>query len=149
MPFDLPILPGALLGLCGFAFLAGLLDAVVGGGGLVQVPAALLFLPGLPVPTVLGTGKLASLTGTATATARYARRVELPWRALLPAGIVAAGCSWLGARAVSLLNPAVLKPALLALLIIMWIYTASRPALGAAHGPRFAPKRERAILVGL
>lgn len=149
LPFDLPIAPGALALLCGFAFLAGLLDAVVGGGGLVQVPAALLYLPMLPVPTVLGTGKFASLVGTATATARYARRVEIPWRALLLPALVASSCSWIGARAVSLLNPAVLKPALLGLLVLMWFYTLRRPALGAAHGPRFTPQRERGVLLAV
>jgi uncharacterized membrane protein YfcA len=54
-----------LAALCAAAFAAGLVDAVVGGGGLIQTPALFLFLPTVPVPTVLGTGKVASLVGTA------------------------------------------------------------------------------------
>ena len=103
--------------------------------------------------TILGTGKSASLVGTSASAARYAKRVAMPWRSLLPAGLVAAGCSWVGARAVSLLNPALLKPVLLGLLLALWIYTMAKPTLGADHQPRFAPDRERwavlAIAVGL
>ena len=150
MPFAdlLPALPPAippatLALLAAFAFAAGLVDAVVGGGGLIQVPAALVLLRGVPVLTILGTGKTASLVGTSAAAVRYARRVALPWRALLPAGLVAAGCSWVGARAVSLLNPMLLKPLLLGLLVALWGYTMAKPDLGAHHRPRFPPDRER------
>ena len=61
------------------AFVAGLVDSVVGGGGLIQTPALFLLLPGARVPTVLGTGKVASLAGTAAAAVTYARRVALDW----------------------------------------------------------------------
>ncbi len=135
--------PAALALLCAFAFAAGLVDAVVGGGGLIQVPAALVLLRGVPIPTILGTGKTAALVGTSAAAVRYARQVALPWRSLLPAGLVAAGCSWLGARAVSLLSPALLKPLLLGLLLALWAYTMAKPTLGADHQPRYAPATER------
>jgi uncharacterized membrane protein YfcA len=61
----------ALLG--SFVFLAGFIDAMVGGGGLIQLPALLVLLPGVPVPTVLGTGKLSSIAGTLAALRRYLR----------------------------------------------------------------------------
>jgi uncharacterized membrane protein YfcA len=54
-----------------FAFLAGFIDSIVGGGGLIQMPAMLVLLPGVPVPTVFGTGKVSSLAGTLAALRRY------------------------------------------------------------------------------
>ncbi|HEX4895728.1 MAG TPA: TSUP family transporter, partial [Solimonas sp.] len=73
---ELPLEAGIpLLVLCAFAFLAGFVDAVVGGGGLIQVPALFVFLPGLPPATLLGTNKFSSIWGTAAATTQYLRRV--------------------------------------------------------------------------
>jgi uncharacterized membrane protein YfcA len=59
--------------LCAASLLAGLIDGMVGGGGLIQLPALLLLLPEVPVPTVLGTGKVASLAGTSASAFRYLR----------------------------------------------------------------------------
>jgi uncharacterized membrane protein YfcA len=68
------LLSGATLAaLCGFAFLAGFTDSVVGGGGLIQIPALLVLLPGVPIPAVFGTNKLASAMGTVAAVRRLAR----------------------------------------------------------------------------
>ena len=85
--------------LCAAAFTAGLVDAVVGGGGLIQTPALFLFLPAsLPVSTVLGTGKVASLAGTAAAAGTYQRRVRVGWRVTAPAPVAAQLLAYLGAR---------------------------------------------------
>lgn len=70
--------------LCGFAFLAGFVDSIVGGGGLVQVPALFIFLPTAAVSTVFGTNKLAAIAGTAAAVPQYAQQVKISWRAVLP-----------------------------------------------------------------
>ncbi len=148
---DLPVSPGALLILCALAFFAGLVDSVIGGGGLIQVPALLVFLPGVPVATVFGTNKIISLAGTSVALARIAQAVDVPWRSVLPAALAAALFAFLGARAVSALNPALLKPVILALLIGVAVYTFIRKDLGALHQPRFAAHHERlvAIAVGI
>ena len=53
-----------LLTLCFFSITAGFVDAAVGGGGLIQLPAALILLPGVPIPTIFGTNKFSSLFGT-------------------------------------------------------------------------------------
>jgi hypothetical protein len=66
-----------LLLLCAAAFLAGAVDAVVGGGGLIQLPALLVVLPGAPVVALLGTNKLASIVGTAGAAVTYNRRISI------------------------------------------------------------------------
>ncbi len=140
--------------LCLFAFLAGFVDAVVGGGGLIQLPALLLLLPSAPADSlaaVLGTNKLSSICGTGTAVVQYARRVPINWRSILPAGVAAFLFSFLGARTVSSINPQVLKPLILFLLIAVAAYTCWKKDLGHLHAPQFTMHRERrfGILVGM
>ena len=135
-----------LLALCAFAFLAGFVDSVVGGGGLVQIPALLILLPHeTPMADVLGTNKLVGVAGTATAAWNYARHVRIDWRATLPA----AGCGFVfslwGARTVSHLNPALLRPMVLGLLIAVAVYTFARKDFGALHAPHLAETRKRWI----
>jgi uncharacterized membrane protein YfcA len=138
----------AVIWLSGFAFLAGFVDAVVGGGGLIQVPALLLFLPAglsVDVATVLGTNKAASIFGTGMAVAQYAPRVRIGWHAILPAAIAAFACAGLGAVAVSRLDRTLLEPLILVLLVLVTAYTALRPDLGRVHAPAFSAHRERSL----
>ena len=139
-----------ILYLCFFAFLAGFIDSVVGGGGLIQLPALLIFLPQVPVPTLLGTGKLAGLSGTAAAMWRYSRSVKLPWQSLLPAAATAFGFAFLGARAVSHLPQEALRPLVLVLLVAVAFYTFFKKDMGALHAPRLTLGREQlfAMLTG-
>lgn len=125
-----------LLALCGFSFLAGFVDAVVGGGGLIQIPALFVLLPGLPAATVFGTNKFASIWGTFSATIQYARRVPITWRLVLPAGAAAAAFSFLGAHSVSLISNAALKPMILAMLAAVLGYTLWKKDFGALHAPK-------------
>jgi len=69
--------------------IAGFVDAAVGGGGLIQLPAALILMPGVPIPTVLGTNKFASLFGTSFALQRYARHLKIDWSTVAPAAGIA------------------------------------------------------------
>ncbi|WP_192823177.1 TSUP family transporter [Rufibacter sp. LB8] len=140
-----------ILYLCLFAFLAGLIDSVVGGGGLIQLPALLVFLPQVALPTLFGTGKLAGIAGTSVSMWRYARNVEINWRALLPAAATAFVFSFLGARALSHFNADLLKPLILVLLVSVAIYTFFRKDFGAIHAPRLPQSREiwYGMLVGL
>ncbi len=116
--------------LCAFAFLAGLVDAVAGGGGLIQVPALFAVFPSLPPSILLGTNKLSALTGTTIATLRYAWSVPIQWRAVLPAAGIAGLGALAGAKTVTLVDPVVLRPLLLILLGAMAVYTLTRPKLG-------------------
>jgi uncharacterized membrane protein YfcA len=113
------------------AFFAGLVDAVVGGGGLVQIPALFGVMPQAAPATVFGTNKLSSVFGTAFATLRYARRVEVPWRAAAPAALAAFAFSYLGAMAVTLMPRDLLRPLVFVLLVAVTIYTYVRKDLGA------------------
>lgn len=135
--------------LCAFAFLAGFIDSIVGGGGLIQIPALLVFLPDAAVASVLGTNKLASIAGTAAAVPQYAKRVDMEWRALLPATAAAFGFSFLGARLVSLIDADVLRPVILVLLIVVAIYTFIRKDFGALHAPRLSATRQRWFGAGI
>ncbi|MBD2770013.1 TSUP family transporter [Hymenobacter sp. BT664] len=136
--------------LCFFAFLAGFIDSIVGGGGLIQLPAMLLLLPGVPVPTILGTGKVSSLAGTLAALRRYLSGPEpLPirWAVIGLTAVAAGGFAFLGARAVSLLPKEAVRPLVLGLLVVMAIYTFWRKDFGRLHAPRLSGRRE--VLTGL
>jgi uncharacterized membrane protein YfcA len=140
------VMPVEIVWLCGFAFLAGFVDAVVGGGGLIQLPALFLFLPpgmAAAVPAVLGTNKLSSICGTGMALWQYSRRVQIRWHTLWPAAGGAMVCSFLGARAVSSLRPEVVKPVIVGLLVAVAAWTYTRRDFGAHHAPRFAAGHER------
>lgn len=122
--------------LCGFAFLAGFIDAVAGGGGLIQVPALFVLMPQLAPATLFGTNKFASIWGTLAAAVQYSRRMPPVWSAVLPAGGAALVCSFLGARAVSHIDSAVLRPLVLLLMLAVLAYTLWKKNLGALHAPK-------------
>ena len=86
-----------LLFLCCMALLAGLVDSMVGGGGLIQVPALFNALPAALPGTLFGTNKLSAIAGTATACWRYARTVRINWAIAGPASLAALLCAlrWL------------------------------------------------------
>jgi uncharacterized protein len=142
---------GALqLGLIlGAAFTAGLIDAVVGGGGLITTPALLLLLPGAPVAGVLATTKASSIAGTTGAALSFAKSVKLDPRFLIPGMLTALPAAWLGARSVSHLDPAVIKPAILIVLVAMAGYTGWRPDLGLLSGKGIAPRAQPWAAAGI
>ncbi len=132
-----------LAALIGFAFVAGFVDAVVGGGGLIQVPALFVLKPELPPATLFGTNKLSSIVGTANASWQYARRVQLPWRILLLTAGTAFVFSFLGARAVSYFNPNALRPLIITLLLLVFLYTLVKKDFGSLHAPRLSASQQR------
>lgn len=139
----------SLLLLCAFSMAAGFVDAVVGGGGLIQLPAALLLLPGVPFPTLLGTNKFASFFGTSMAVQRYSRHVAIDWRAIAPAAMAAFFFAFLGSRSVTLLDPAVLRPLVLILLVVVALYVFFIKDLGLIHQPKHAPRKTRWLAIGI
>ena len=141
-----------LLWLCLFAFLAGFVDSIVGGGGLIQLPALLVFLPkelAASLPLVFGTNKLSSICGTSVAVLQYSRRVAIPWRSILPATITAFLFSALGVRVLQSVGSEFLKPLILFLLVAVAIYTYSRKNLGHLHAPKFLADHERLMAVAV
>ena len=138
----------ALLGLA--ALLAGFVDAVVGGGGLVQVPALFSALPEYSPATLFGTNKLSSVFGTANAAWRYARRIRLPWALAMPTAASAFGFSFLGAASVAWLPKEIVRPLVFAMLLVVIAYTAMRKDFGRVAGVRLrgVVERRRGLLAG-
>jgi uncharacterized membrane protein YfcA len=122
--------------------LAGFIDAIVGGGGLVLTPSLFAVYPQAVPATLLGTNKSASVWGTAWACSQYARRVQLNWRALWPAVAAALVAAFAGAWAVTQVDPAGLKRALPLVLVAVFAYTLMRKDLGRTHRPRFVGHHE-------
>ena len=121
---------------------AGFIDSVVGGGGLIQIPAIFSVLPKELPATLFGTNKIASVVGTANAAWRYSRRVKMPWGTTLPAALAAFICSYLGAAAVAWLPRDMLRPLILILLVGAAVYTFWSKDFGAIHRPQHAGRRE-------
>ncbi|MCS6988347.1 MAG: TSUP family transporter [Chloroherpetonaceae bacterium] len=124
------------LPLCAFAFLAGFIDSIAGGGGLIQLPALFIFSPLDEHATIFGTNKLSSICGTSVATAQYARRVELDWRVALWTAGFAFVFSFLGARVVSLVPKDWIRPIVFVLLVVVGVYVAAKKDFGANRSPK-------------
>lgn len=132
--------------LVGFAsVLAGFVDAIVGGGGLILVPALFATLPAAHPATLLGINKGASVSGTAVAALRFSRRVDLDWRSLLPAALCGFAGSLAGAWAVTAVSPDFLRRLLPLVLAAVLAYTLVRKDLGREHAPRLHG-RSRAVV---
>jgi len=133
------------------SLLAGFVDSIVGGGGLILVPALFSVYPGAVPATLFGTNKSASVWGTAIATVQYGRRVQLRWRVLLPAAGTALVGAFAGAWLVTRIEPNFLRRALPFVLLAVLAYTLVKKDLGRTHAPRYAVGPETAIacVVGL
>lgn len=116
-----------------FAFCAGAIDAAVGGGGLIQIPAIMGAMPQLAPATVFGTNKLASICGTASAALSFLRKVQLPWKLLGVIGLCAFLSSFVGAACVSMIPTDILRPFVLLMLIVIAIYTFMKKQFGQLH----------------
>lgn len=141
---------GVVLALVGAAFVAGWVDAVVGGGGLIQLPALLIGLPAsTPVASVSGTNKLSSACGTLVASTTYVRKVRVDWRSAIPLMV----CAWIGSMAganlVKFFPRQYFTPIVLVVLIGVGWYTFRRPHLGLEHQLRHAGWGHYLRLMGL
>ena len=105
------------------SFLAGCVDAIVGGGGLILVPALFATFPGAPPATLFGTNKGASIWGTAFATHQFSQRVRMNWSVLLPAAASGFVASLVGAWGVTLISAEFLRKILTAVLLLVLVYT--------------------------
>ncbi len=131
------------------SLLAGFIDAVAGGGGLVLLPALFSAFPGAAPATLMGTNKGASVWGTAWAAGQYLRRVQLDWRTLAPAAALSLIGSFLGAWLLTLTSPDGLRKALPWVLAGVLLYTLVRKDLGRSHAPRFSGRTEQLAMAGI
>ncbi len=130
------------------ALAAGWIDAVVGGGGLLQLPA-LLLVPGISPVQALGTNKLASIFGTTTSAVTYHRRVHPDLRTAVPMALVALASSFAGASVAALLPAAVFKPIIVLALIGIAVFTLLRPSLGEVTALRHSGRRHHGVAAGV
>lgn len=130
-------------------FTAGWIDAVVGGGGLIQLPALLVGFPGASPVQILATNKLGSICGTTTSSVTYFRRVRPDLGTALPM----AGMAFLGALggAVigSLIPKAAFNPIILVVLLCVGAYTLAKPSMGQISQLRFSGRAHHAVAGGI
>lgn len=125
-----------LLGLAALG--AGWIDAVVGGGGLIQLPALVVGLPGASPVQILATNKLGSVCGTSVSSLTYYRRVRPDLGTALPLMLVAFGGAVGGAFVASFIPKSAFDPLILAVLVFVGAYILLKPAIGAETELRFS-----------
>ncbi|HYD78877.1 MAG TPA: TSUP family transporter [Paucimonas sp.] len=131
------------------ALLAGMIDAVVGGGGLIQIPALFSTMPQTAPATLLGTNKLAGVWGTSAAAISFARRVKLQWSTAVPAALAAFIMAFAGAFTVTKLSPDFLRKFLPFVLIAVAIYTFKKKDFGSTHAPLHEGMKERIFAIAI
>jgi uncharacterized membrane protein YfcA len=112
------------------AFVAGFVDAIAGGGGLITVPAMLI--AGLPPLDTLATNKLQSLFGSGSATLAYARGGHVALGTQFPMAVMSALGAALGAALTTFVPGDVLRALLPVLLVVIALYFLLKPSLGDA-----------------
>ena len=136
----------ALVVVAGLA--AGWVDAVVGGGGLIQLPA-LLLVPGISPVQALATNKMGSIFGTTTSAVTFYRRAHPDLKTALPMAGVALAGSFGGALLAALLPSSVFKPVIVVALIAVAVFTAARPTVGELTALRHTGRRHYATAAGI
>lgn len=130
---------------------AGFVDAIVGGGGLVLVPALFAAYPHAAPASLVGTNKIGAIWGTTFAAWKYARTIEFRWATIGPAVVAAFIGSLLGSWTVTMVSADILRKILPFVLIAVLAYTLARKDMGQAHRPMANRRREQALamLIGL
>jgi len=137
--YDLSLINLALLALA--MFFAGFVDAIAGGGGLIQTPAMLLALPDRDPVSVVATSKTAAFFGTTTAAIKYRRHIKTDARLLLAMVIPAFIGACFGALLASEISPESFKSAIFFMMIAIFIYTLFKPDLGKVHVEKHSPRK--------
>lgn len=127
--------------LCIAAFLAGFIDAIVGGGGLIQTPAGLILLPNLPVSTVIGTLKIPAFSGTLFAAFQYLKKVTMNFKTLIIMMALALPSAFLGSTVLTYMSNDFMKPLLLFVLSLLAIYTYAKKNFGQYIEKNISDKR--------
>lgn len=109
--------------LCIAAFFAGFVDAIVGGGGLIQSPVALILLPNFPVASIMGSLKIPGISGTSVAAYHYLKNVTMNWKLLVVMALFSGVFAFVGSYVLTLANNDFMKPLLFGILILLAIYT--------------------------
>jgi uncharacterized membrane protein YfcA len=122
-------------------FSAGFVDAIAGGGGLIQTPAMLLAFPNNNPVSVVGTSKTAAFFGTSTAALKYRKSIKTDPKLLLAMVIPAFIGSCFGALLASNISATSFKSAIFFMMIAIFIYTLVKPDLGKVHVDKHSPRK--------
>lgn len=136
--------PITLLIVCPLVFLAGLVDSIAGGGGLISLTAYLL--AGLPAHTALGTNKLSSSIGTVVATARMARGGYIKLRLAVPAAVGAVAGSAIGAKLALLTPDGIFQILLVVALPFVAFAVLRKRAIDTPDAAEISPRRQYAVV---
>lgn len=131
--------------LCLVAFIAGFVDSMVGGGGLIQTPLSLVLLPQYSVASIIGTLKIPAFCGTALAARQYLKQVTINWKLFFLLAAVALVSAGLGSYSLTHISNDFVKPFLFVILILLAIYTLIKKDFGQAQG-KAIPKRKLLLL---
>jgi uncharacterized membrane protein YfcA len=127
---------------------AGFVDAMAGGGGLIQLPALILGLPNKDIALILGTNKVPSVFGTAAAARNYFKNLKpdipLTLTMMLPAFIG----SMTGAALAAFIPVSFFRPFIVLMLIVVAIYTWRKPELGMQEKLKFT-HHKRLVIVAI
>lgn len=109
--------------LCIASFVAGFVDAIVGGGGLIQTPVALIVMPNISVASIIGTLKIPGFSGTSVATIQYLKKVKVDWKLFGVMAIVSFVFAYIGSSLLNVMQNDFMKPVLFVVLVLLLLYT--------------------------
>lgn len=127
--------------LCLIAFVAGFVDSIVGGGGLIQTPLSLSLLPQIPVATMIGTLKIPAFTGTGIAVIQYINKIKVHWKLFLLMATLSFISAYIGSYFLTIVSNNFIKPLLLVVLILMGIFTFLKKDFGFAIASEINSKK--------
>jgi len=131
-----------LIFLCIAAFLAGFVDAIVGGGGLIQTPIAILLLPQYAISTVIGSLKIPAFSGTFLATLQYLKRVKIQLKLFLLMAVIAFLSAYFGSHLLTVVPNDFMKPVLFFVLLGLAIYTFVKKDFGQVTARAVSVKKQ-------
>ncbi|HWJ90731.1 MAG TPA: TSUP family transporter [Flavisolibacter sp.] len=143
------VTPEQILLLCMAAFVAGFVDAIVGGGGLIQTPATLVLLGAYPVVNAIGSTKIPSFSGTVFAVSQYIRKVKVDRLLALVMCVIAFFASFAGSQLLTVVSNAFMKPVLLVVLTAVAIYTYTKKDFGQHEAKDHSTRKELIYGIGI
>ena len=128
LPFSMSL--WQLLGLCAIAFSAGFIDSIAGGGGLIQLPGIMAFLPNVPAVTLLAVNKTSSMCGTITSVIEYTRKGLVNFKRMWKSALIAFATSAIGAFTAKRVPNELLKPLIIVLIAFLIGFTLFKKDFG-------------------
>lgn len=145
----MPIATQSILLLCFVAFAAGFVDAIVGGGGLIQTPATMVLLSAFPVVNAIGSTKIPSFCGTLFAAIQYLKKVKVRWTLAALMCTLAFFASFAGSQVLTIVRNDFMKPVLLVVLAAVAIYTYTKKDFGQREAREIPKNRAIWYAVGI